>query len=551
MSPLAVVDQAPLQVRALFARFNQVNDPAVSEFTGSIPEKFADAVNRVASQKIQTGDFVLRNRAVLKSFIKKFHSEAGTLTEHVRSSIELLDDPAARIVVSTHQPNLFAYGRVFKKIVLLETLKDAIEELDRGGSSRIVNLFLVVDHDFVDESWVRLAQLPSMQHSSGVMELRLPVSESKRWQMVCNMPVPSELVVHNWKRQVKSWIKSTAGADMRSVFIDNLEQFWQHVEASYERAKSHADLNSFLMSRVVNGAWNYSTLFVRLSEISSVFEDGFAFLISNSARYSDALRRAENMFMSCGIDTGVSPSSYLHAPVWVHCRCGSKASVKIVSKNGDLVLAGPCISCKKELELNLGRQNNLDLGGCNNIHDLSPRAIPIPLLLARDLGISCYASGTGGIGYLVDGSIVSGKLGIRLPLTLIWSSRDIYEGIGQRKAAAAMPSENNIELYLQLLEKQNAEYEKRMRPLLSMRAEKVRAGEPIDELLSQLFELKEGQRRIRQQISLAKKIRNIVSLSPCFIDYAVNFGMARTEQAWRNHLVKDGRLALPVVFQPT
>ncbi|MGI0049118.1 MAG: hypothetical protein ACREAW_06215, partial [Nitrososphaera sp.] len=72
----------------MFARFNQANDPIVSEFTESIPEKFADAVDRVASQKTLASDFVLRNRVMLKSFIKKFHLEAGTLTDRVRSSIE-------------------------------------------------------------------------------------------------------------------------------------------------------------------------------------------------------------------------------------------------------------------------------------------------------------------------------------------------------------------------------------------------------------------------------------------------------------------------------
>jgi hypothetical protein len=541
MSGPLVVDQAP-QVRALFARFNQVNDPVVSEFTGSIPEKFADAVDRVASQKTLASDFVLRNRVMLKSFIKKFHLEAGTLTDRVRSSIELLDDPTAKIVVSTHQPNLFAYGGVFKKIVLLETLKNAVEP-DRDA--KVVNLFLVVDHDFVDESWVRLAQLPSMQHSSGVMELRLPVSESKRWQMVCNMPVPSQTVVHDWKRQVKSWIKKSAAGVDKNLLVDNLEQFWQHVDASHARAKSYADLNSFLMSRVVNETWNYSTLFVRLSEISAVFENGFTFLISNSGMYSDALKSAENMFMSCGIDTGVSSSSHLHAPVWVHCKCGSKASAKIARKNCSLVLAGPCMSCKKELELDLGNPDNLDLGKA--VHDLSPRAIPIPLLLARDLGISCYASGTGGIGYLVDGSVVSKKLGLGLPLVLVWPSRDAYQGIGQAEALASTPAQD-IDLYLQSLQKQNAEYEERIRPLLSERSEMIKTGEPVGELLSQLFGLKEGQRRVRQQISTAEKIRNTVSLSPCFVDYAVNFGLARTEQAWRNHLTGDGYLAAPVAF---
>ncbi|HEV8406119.1 MAG TPA: hypothetical protein VGQ13_09480 [Nitrososphaera sp.] len=540
--PLTVVDQAP-RVGALFAKFNQLNDPLVLEFTKSIPEKFADAVNHVASQKILASDFVLRNRVILKSFIKKFHSEAGTLTDKVRRSIELLDDPTTRIVVSTHQPNLFAYGGVFKKIVFLETLGNAVEGLDKD--CKVVNLFVVVDHDFIDESWLRLAQLPSLQHSSGVMELRLPVSESKRWQMVCNMPVPSHLVVHNWKRQVKAWIRKSAASFDKNMLFDNLEQFWHHVEASHGRAASHADLNSFLMSRVVNETWNYSSLFVRLSEIPTVFENGITFLISNSSMYSDALRRAENLLMSHGIDTGVSASSHLHAPVWLHCKCGSKAPAKIATKNSNIVLAGPCMSCKKDQELNLGNPDNLDLGKV--VNNLSPRAIPIPLLLARDLGISCYMSGTGGIGYLVDGNIVSKKLGIGLPLVLLWPSRDIYDGIGQSEATASMPTEN-IDLYLESLEKQNVEYEEMIKPLLLKRAEMVSASEPISELLSRLFELKEGQRRVRHQISTAEKIRNASNLSPCFIDYAVNFGMIRTEQVWRNHLIKDGGLVSPVVF---
>jgi hypothetical protein len=538
--PLAVVDRPP-EMGALFAKFNKVNDPLVSEFTRSVPEKFADAVERVASKKILASDFVLRNRVMLKSFIRKYHLEAGTLTDRVGENIKLLDDPTTKIAVSTHQPNLFAYGGVFKKIVLLETLKETVERRDRDA--KIVNLFLIVDHDFVDESWVRMAQLPSMQHSSGIMELRLPVNESGRWRMVSNIPVPSQMIVHGWKRQVKSWIKKSATNADRNLLIDNLEQFWQHVEASHSRAKSYADMNSFLMSRIVNETWGYSTLFVRLSEIATVFENGFTFLISNSAIYSDALKQAENMFMSRGIDTGVSSSTHLQAPVWVHCSCGSKASVKIGKRGGDLVLAGPCMSCKRDIEISLGNPDNLDLGKV--VHLMSPRAIPIPLLLARDLGISCYASGTGGIGYLVDGSIVSKKLGLELPPILVWPSKDSYSGIGQREAEAAAPVEN-IDRHIQSLEKQNAECEGKIRPLLAQRAEKARAGESVKEILAQLFELKEGQRKVRQQINMAEKIRNAANLSPCFVDYAVNFGMAKTEKAWREHLISNADLSSPV-----
>src|ERR671938_2145293 len=114
--------------------------------------------------------------------------------------------------------------------------------------------------------------------------------------------------------------------------IDNFNQFWNEVELSYQKAKSYSDFNSFLMSQIVNRVWGYDTLFVRLTDISSVFEDGFRYLISNFNVYSDALRKAEGMFLRHGIDTGVSSSSYLNAPVWVHCKCGSKAPVKIYNR---------------------------------------------------------------------------------------------------------------------------------------------------------------------------------------------------------------------------
>ena len=345
----------------------------------------------------------------------------------------------------------------------------------------------------------------------------------------------------------KSWIKNSSASADKKTLMENFERVWQQFEASYARAKSYADINSFFMSKIVNEDWNYSTLFVRLSEISSVFEDGFTFLVSNFSIYADALRRTENMFMSHGIDTGVSSVSHLNAPVWVHCECGSKASARIAKRNGDLLLEGPCMSCKKELELNLGNQDNLDLG--KFIGDLSPRAIPIPLLLSRDLGISCYASGTGGIGYLVDGSVVSKKLGIELPMIMIWPSKDSYAGIGQAEALASVgPVQGSVDSHLQALGLQNEEYEGMIRPLLEQRAQKAQAGEPVGDVLSRLFELKEQQRKVRQLIKTAEKARSATSLSPCFIDYAVNFGLAATEQRWRTHLMQSGDLASPVIF---
>jgi hypothetical protein len=437
-----------------------------------------------------------------------------------------------------------------------------------------------VDHDFMD-GWIRLARLPSVKHTLGRLELRLPVNASKKWQMASNMPVPGQTVLNYWRKQITSWIKKNSASCLvssksnKSFVHDNFERFWQEVDLSYSKAKRYSDFNSFLMSQIVNTIWGYDTLFVRLTEMSSVFADGFGYLISNFNRYSNALRKAESMFLRYGIDTGVSASSYLNAPVWLHCECGSKASVKIYEKEllvqeqlrgynsievlkeeqeprhlhqkeniqKQIILKGTCISCKRHLQINLGNKHTLDLLKEEQVlHKLSPRAIPILLLLARDLGIACYVSGTGGsMGYTVVSSMAFKELSINMPLTMIWHSRDIYYGIGQLEALelVQLTKQSDVPPYLESLKQKNSEYKDKIKPLIQKRNRRAKCGESIQAVLLDLFNLKEEQRKIRRLIKVTNKVKNAVEMSPCFVDYAVNFGMASTEIQWRECLLNN------------
>jgi hypothetical protein len=491
------------------------------------------------------------------------------MTVGVSNKITSLSDPVTKLFVSIHQPNLFAYSGVFKKIVLLQAVKDIIEkqEEEKSPSKKIVNFFLIVDHDFIEDMWTRIAQLPSVKHSLGRLELRLPVSNSKRWQMVCNTPPPGRTVLDQWKKQITSWIKKNCSSYAVSSpynklrLLDNFDQFWSEVEVSYQKARSYSDFNSFLMSQIVNKVWGYDTLFVRLTDISSVFEDGFKYLISNFNLYSDALRKAEGMFLRHGIDTGVSSSSYLNAPVWVHCKCGSKAPVKIHEKQvlegtevQEIILKGICISCKNDVHVNLGKKYTMDLLKEEVIHRISPRAIPILLLLSRDLGITCYASGTGGsMDYAVVGSMVFKELSVNIPLTVIWSSKDIYYGIGQSEALELVQQtkQSDIVPYLESLKQKDAEYRNKIIPIVAERNHRIKSGESIQTVLGDLFSLKEEQRKIRRIIKMTQKVKNAINMSPCFVDYAVNFGVANTEIQWRENLLNNSNLALPLVMKTT
>jgi hypothetical protein len=443
-------------VRSFFSKFETVHNDVITEYISSIPETICEAAEKLLSSSVKlrsedhANHLVLSHRAKLKKFVEKFHHEADTYTEAVTRASQMLNYSFTDLVVSIHQPNLFAYGGVYKKIVLLQTLKHICEL--REPKRKITNLFLIVDHDFVDDFWIRVAQLPSIHHSNGILELRMPIKASNRWRLVCNTPPPRRSVLDHWRQEVISWIKNSSSSiyssssDKRYLF-NNVEEFWQQVEDSYSRCKSYADFNSFLISRVANIMWGYDTLFVRLSDLSEVFEDGFKYLVSNFEKYAMALNKSENLFVSHGINTGVSTSSYLNAPVWLHCPCGSKASAKIVyGKRDSLLLVGKCIACKNDLQVSFGSRHNLDIAK-EALHSLSPRAIPILLLLSRELGITCCASGTGGsMGYTFVGIMAFKELSIKMPFTIVWPSNDIYTGLGQSESLEQIHLDSNIDI---------------------------------------------------------------------------------------------------------
>jgi hypothetical protein len=550
------IDSLP-HVKPLLSRFERVNNPIVSEFISSIPERLSDAVKRIREQQQQqqlritstNAENIISNRRKLAKYIAAFHSQADTDFAAVNQSRANLQDPSAQILVSIHQPNLFSYGGVFKKIVLLQTLKSALEQESNNNpfNTKFINLFLVVDHDFIDDTWMRVAQLPSIRHSNGILGLRMPIKNSNRWTMVRNMKKPSITIINHWKNQVGCWIKSGSVAldlerSEKLALLENLELFWKEVNESYKRATSYADFNSFLMSRVVNKIWGYDTLFVRLSDISDVFEDGFSFLLNNFRRYSQMLSESNMMFFQNGINTGISQSIYLNAPLWLGCECGSKASVKL----RDGVLYGSCISCKKHLIVRLLKAHEIRY---NDINRLSPKAIPILLLLSRDLGISCYALGMGGsIGYTMVGRLIFKELEINMPLTLFWASPDpVSPGLAQKEALHVFDPTIDPIVYAEQLRFKLQQYSERLFPRLTRRAELARKkeyqSEEMKTVLQELDLIKQEQRRTRVSLNTCEKVIKALTLKPCIIDYAVNIGLDETERVWRKTLLREDNLA--------
>ena len=415
-------------------------------------------------------------------------------------------------------------------------------------SKKIVNLFVIIDHDFMDETWVHRAQLPSVRSSSGALEIRLAVKSSLSRKMIRNAPLPGRAVLDMWRVQIYKWARISSPPDKRHV-IDNFKEFWFEVEKSYKNANSYADFNSFLMSQLVNKFWEYDCLFVRLADLSSVFEDGFKFLLTNHDHYSESLIATANLLAKKGVDTNVSATAHLKAPLWVHCKCGSKASVKLNKSHDGLRLTGDCQSCNSALCVKLGNKSKVEISK-KDISLLSPKAIPIILLFSRDLGATCYVSGTGGVDYMVYASRILKSLSVNLPMILFWPARDIYRGIGQAEALSFIHASDESEVlnYLKRLNQQNTGCAKQIKPLLVERARLVKTGMPISQFLEDLFKVKEKQRNTRKLIKLTNKIENAVRMPPCLIDYVVNFGMADLESYWSKNLLINDNLSEPLYF---
>jgi hypothetical protein len=543
----------------LFSNFESIDNPVISNFISSVPISFRETTEKLLSSFADPivddgsskNNLILNNRIKLQKFIEKFHTKANTMTPSVSKTLNFLSDPETEILISLHQPNLFAYGGIFKKIVFLETLKDNISKYI--VNKKIVNLFVIVDHDFMDETWMRLAQLPSPMNASGILEIRMPMYNSKRWMMVSNMPLPSTMVLDKWKNQIISWIKSSqhTSEEDKICLRRNFDEFWDLVKDSYTRAEGYSDLNSFLMSQMVNKIWNYETLFVKLTDLTTAFEDGYRFLISNFNKYSEALRQASKTFLNKNIgNSGVSSNSYLYAPMWLHCKCGSKASAKIRKNTLDQVsISGKCISCKKDLKEDLGDVKQLKFPK-DALLNFSPRAISLLLLLSRDLGMKTYCSGTGGIGYMAYASMAYKELSLKMPLIIFWPARDTYKGIGQQEALDSLHMNNvsDVRGYIEELKQKHDDYSREITPFIKQRTGKIRAGQQINSLLQDLFTLKEKQREIRRQIKVATKVCNALDLRPCIIDYVVNFGLMDTERLWRNNLITNDTLASPLIM---
>ncbi|VFJ12345.1 bacillithiol biosynthesis protein BshC [Candidatus Nitrosocosmicus franklandus] len=536
------------KLNAIFSKYLNSSDSDIIKFIESIPVTFDDAVKAVNNQTSTVNDEVVySNREKLKGVVTKFHKKAGTLDNKILKQVETLGEKDIKIVVGIHQPNLFAFSGVFKKIVLLQVLSNHI----RKTNPKVVPLFLIVDHDFMGDKWMHIAKLPNVRSSSGILDLRYPINETTRWKVSSKTEPPTRSLIKDWEDQIYSWIKNSKNLtkqEIKSLYA-RYKDFWNIVEESFAVAESYSEFNSIIMSKIVNSVWGYDVLFVNLSDMSNVFKRGYNYLLSENDTYIESLDKSEGFFRSRGIFTGVSPNLDKHSSLWIHCNCGSKASSKIrYDDNHGATLIGKCMSCKKNLSLFIGKKGNASIPE-DKLSLVSPRAIPILLLLSRELSITGYISGTGGsIGYTLVGKKVFDDLKVKLPTMILWAGSDVYTGFAQKEASNYLSENNitNISNFVIDIDLKYNELKNKIEPLIRKRSMIYNDKEQLNELLKDLFTYKQEQREIKQLQKNVQKSRNALKLKSCIIDYAVNIGLKQIENEWAENLVKNNDLTKPV-----
>ena len=113
-------------------------------------------------------------RRKLAGWIRKFHSECGTLTPQVEQALESLDADNCVLLMTAHQPNLFAYSGVLRKATMIRVLAGSLAE---RLNAPVVCFFGLADQDFTDDRWVKSAQLPDIERRNGTLELRIPLPD--------------------------------------------------------------------------------------------------------------------------------------------------------------------------------------------------------------------------------------------------------------------------------------------------------------------------------------------------------------------------------------
>jgi len=517
---------------------------------------------------------IRERRKQLSLYTEKFHKDSATLTSAVRAKIAILSEEPSIVLMTAHQPNLFPYSGVLRKATLLSVLQ---KELERRLGVKVVSFYGIADQDFADDRWVKSSIIPSVTRRDGTLTLSADLPEKV---ILNNLPKPPRDTMKKWKDSIEILLHDSTYSIGRfclsygildwsskaSLLHNNFEMFWRIVEEAYEGATTYSDFNAFVMSKIVNDAWQYDTLFSRFSECQRIFYSEFNFLLTRFGDYSASLREAIEHTPRSENSRGVSKTEPEYLPFWYHCDCGSKARLTLRVEDGSIMGHGSCIRCSRKYNVNLGISDRPDVSAVSS--NISAKAIPMILVFSKGLGLSCYVGGIGGKEYLSEAQHVAEKLDIIMPLISYWRPHDFYLSISNLEALFEYKRisgnyeirkwKKEVEVLKSRIESINDEINKleleRNEIVENLRKGKVHAS-AFDEEMRRISDAKNDLRKKSDLSALQYNLRELSNIPPVImsipsiIDYAINIGLRKTSDQWVNHLMNNGSLSSEIYMK--
>ena len=536
---------------------------SLSSFLYENIEKLTEACVRFYGKSLVLKVFsdVSERRSQLARYVRKFHCDSGTLTPCVEEAIKNLESGSCLLLMTAHQPNLFPYSGVFRKATLNHVLAKRLSE---SLKVPVVSFFGIADQDFTDDRWVRSALLPDVERRYGLLELRFDMPEKL---MLNRVAKPSRRIIDNWRNEIENWMDRKLSSIRRDCislgfqfksenvdFAEDFEGFWALIEDAYKQAENYADFNAFIMSKIVNEVWEYSTLFSRFSECQQLFEPEFCFLLSKFDEYSRYVKEAA--VSTTDSKRGISKEEFSTVPFWYHCGCGSKARLKAEQSDRSFIGQGQCVRCGKEYWFDFGSKHKPQISEL--VSRISARSLSMPLVFFHGLEVSCYVGGVGGTEYLKQAQFVAEHLNMTFPPVVVWRPKDVYLGIGQldalmvfRKLSGTFDFSQYAQVEATLKEKV-AEVKRAINELEKQKQLCMDSVGIKEEQIQNIKALSKRQNEVRQEADFSVLVRNlgllenvatVMDLYPCIVDYAVNVGLRETSEQWAVFLQVNGSLS--------
>lgn len=487
----------------------------------------------VVDNAVYPNKTMLSKRSEFVKHVKTFHQEAD---------IPFSADHRGLVLMSAHQPNLFPYGGVVRKLLLVHAVA---EQLRNELEAPVMELFCFADQDFADERYFKEAQLPSVRSKNGVLELRLSVPRAYDNKLMRAVPKPDEAQIERLKDQIELWAKESIESVIRHCHRLNLHApeivldtrtTLELIDQASEKSTNMADFNAFFLTYLAQG-YGLKTSFARFSQCQQVFSEEIAFILKHFDRY------ARLMAQPYGQSLLTTP-----VPVWYHCLCGGKADVKLMP-SPDVGLSATCRACRTTVEFRGDLSRSLE----QMLPDISLRAEAM-LLAFSGIGITYYAGGKGGVEYLRRANRIADGLHMPFPVVSTWRPRDIYGGIGQLDAILELL---RIRADLNLASGKTCDLDVLSDELNGLLSDIDQALSSLDRLKASIASRKvdgfketigvivQIQRQLKAQLdrskiardrSIINNIAKTLAVIPSILDYSINIGLKETAAQWLDTL---------------